>query len=254
MFRPRAIPVLLIQDKALVKSIKFGKHKYIGDPINAVKIFNDLKADELIFLDINASKQRRCVSEEFVKKLAEETNMPFAVGGGISTCGQIQNLISAGAEKVVLGEIAAKNPDFVREAVEDFGSSTISVCIDVKKSFFGKNKVVYRNGSKSISLSPIEFAKDMERLGAGEIIIQSIDQDGTMEGYDLSLIKEISESVTIPVVALGGAGDLKDLGEAILSGRANAVAAGSFFVYQGKNRGVLINYPEKTAIKSTFRL
>ncbi len=252
MFRPRIIPVLLLQNNALVKSIKFKNHQYIGDPLNAVKIFNDLKADELVFLDIDASREKRCISPDFVKKLAEETNMPFSVGGGITNCNQIQQLIAAGAEKVILGEIASKNPDFIEEAVGNFGSSTIAVCMDVKNNFFGKQKMYYQNGQKSLDISPIDFAHLMEQKGAGEIILQSIEQDGTMEGYNLELVQLISQSVSVPVVALGGAGDISDLNEVYYKGGASAMGAGSLFIYQSKMRGVLINYPTKEEIKSNF--
>lgn len=254
MFRPRVIPVLLIKERALVKSIRFKNFKYIGDPINAVKIFNDLKADELVFLDIEASRQKRLISLDFVKTLAEETNMPFAVGGGIRSLEDIQKLIAAGAEKVIISNTAFQNPDFIAEAVEHFGSSTIAVCIDVKKNFLGKQKTYTLNGSKMSNYSPLEFAKQMEEKGAGEIIVQSIDRDGTMEGYDLDLIALISNSVSIPVVALGGAGSMNDLKAAFQEGNASALAAGSLFVFQSKKRGVLVNYPDKTEISRTFSL
>jgi cyclase len=252
MFRPRIIPVLLIKENALVKSIQFKNHKYIGDPINAVKIFNDLKADELVFLDIEASKQKRLISLDFVKTLAEETNMPFAVGGGIRTIADIQKLIAAGAEKVIISAAAFENPDFIAQAVKNFGSSTIAVCIDVKKNFLGKQKTYTLNGSKPSKYSALEFAKLMEAKGAGEIIIQSIEKDGTMQGYDLTIISEISNAVTIPVVALGGAGTLEDLKSAFIEGNATAMAAGSLFIFQSKKRGVLVNYPDKTEISRTF--
>ena len=249
MFRPRVIPVLLLKDLALVKSIGFKNFKYIGDPINAVKIFNDLKADELVFLDITASKENRLISLDFVKDVGEEANMPFAVGGGIRSIVDIRKIISAGAEKVVINSYAAENPDFIKEASDTFGSSTIVVCIDVKKKLFGGLQTWTLNGSKSTKFSPIDFAKLMQEKGAGEIIIQSIERDGTMEGYDLELIKSISESVSIPVVALGGAGKLIHLEEGYQKGFANGLAAGSLFVYQGSKRGVLINYPGKKEIK-----
>jgi len=249
MFRPRIIPVLLLKDLALVKSIGFKNFKYIGDPINAVKIFNDLKADELVFLDITASKENRLISLDFVKDVGEEANMPFAVGGGIRSIEDIRKIISAGAEKVVINSYAAENPDFIKEASDTFGSSTIVVCIDVKKKLFGGLQTWTLNGSKSTKFSPIDFAKLMQEKGAGEIIIQSIERDGTMEGYDLELIKSISESVSIPVVALGGAGKLIHLEEGYQKGFANGLAAGSLFVYQGSKRGVLINYPGKKEIK-----
>jgi cyclase len=244
MFRPRIIPVLLLQNDALVKSVGFKKHKYIGDPINAVRIFNDLRADELVFLDIEASKHNRLISLDFVRDVGEEARMPFAVGGGIKTIEDIRSIISAGAEKVIINTTAIQNPNFIREAAEYFGSSTIVVCIDVKKKLFKGNLTWFLSGTKCSGLSPVELAQQMEQLGAGEIIIQSIEQDGTMEGYDIELIKSISEAVSIPVIALGGAGNTNDLEQAHNTGFASAVAGGSMFVYQGTKKGVLINYPE----------
>ncbi len=252
MFRPRIIPVLLLQGNALVKSKGFKDFRYIGDPINAVKVFNDLKADELVFLDIEATKEKRTISTELVSQVGEEANMPFAVGGGIKNLDEIQNIIAKGAEKVIINTCAVENPKFIREASDNFGSSTIVVCIDVKKKFFS-GEVVWRNsGSKSSKYSPKDFAKIIEENGAGEIIIQSINKDGTMSGYDLDLVKEISTAVAIPVVALGGAGNLEHMIEAYKKGFASALAAGSLFVFQGPNKGVLINYVEKSDL-SFFR-
>ena len=252
MFRPRIIPVLLLQGNALVKSKGFKDFRYIGDPINAVKVFNDLKADELVFLDIEATKEKRTISTELVSQVGEEANMPFAVGGGIKNLDEIQNIIAKGAEKVIINTCAVENPKFIREASDNFGSSTIVVCIDVKKKFFS-GEVVWRNsGSKSSKYSPKDFAKIVEENGAGEIIIQSIDKDGTMSGYDLDLVKEISTAVAIPVVALGGAGNLEHMVEVYKKGFASALAAGSLFVFQGPNKGVLINYIEKSDL-SFFR-
>jgi cyclase len=248
MFRPRIIPVLLLKNLALVKSIQFKNHKYIGDPINAVKIFNDLRADELVFLDIEASKENRLISLDFVKDVGEEANMPFAVGGGIRSIEDIRTIISAGAEKVIINTHAAENPDFIKEASDIFGSSTIVVCIDVKKKFLRGERTWVLSGSRSTDYTPLEFAELMEKNGAGEIIIQSIEKDGMMEGYDIDLIKSISTAVSIPVVALGGAGDLGDLNKAHKNGYANGLAAGSIFVYQGKKRGVLISYPDKNEL------
>ena len=252
MFRPRIIPVLLLKGNALVKSKGFKDFRYIGDPINAVKVFNDLKADELVFLDIEATKEKRTISTELVRQVGEEANMPFAVGGGIKNLDEIQNIIAKGAEKVIINTCAVENPKFIREASDNFGSSTIVVCIDVKKKFFS-GEVVWRNsGSKSSKYSPKDFAKIIEENGAGEIIIQSINKDGTMSGYDLDLVKEISTAVAIPVVALGGAGNLEHMIEAYKKGFASALAAGSLFVFQGPNKGVLINYVEKSDL-SFFR-
>ncbi len=245
MFRPRIIPVLLLKGQGLVKSRQFSNYNYIGDPINAVRLFNDLKADELVFLDINATREQRIISLDFIKDVGEEANMPFAVGGGIRTTDDIQKIISAGAEKVIINSFAAENPSFIKLASNAFGSSTISVCIDVKKKRFGGLKTWTHGGTKATNHTPIDFAKLMQEQGAGEIIIQSISHDGMMEGYDLELISEISRAVTIPVVALGGAGSISDLRDGYNTGLANGLAAGSLFVYQSKNRGVLINYPEK---------
>lgn len=251
MFRPRIIPVLLLKDLALVKSIQFKNPKYIGDPINAVRIFNDLKADELVFLDIEASKKNRLISLDFVKNVGEEANMPFAVGGGIRSIEDIKTIINTGAEKVVINTFAAQNPDFIKKASDFFGSSTIIVCIDVKKSMFRGQRTRILSGSKSTAYHPIEFARLMEKNGAGELIIQSIERDGTMQGYDIELIKSVSTSVSIPVVALGGAGKKEDLTEVYQKGFANGLAAGSLFIYQSKKRGVLVNYPEKKEL--TFK-
>ena len=253
MYRPRIIPCLLLKGQGLVKSIKFKNHRYIGDPINAVKIFNDKRADELIFLDVFASKEGRTVSLDLVKKLGDECNMPFAVGGGIHSIEQIKSLIQAGAEKVCINTKAVQQPDFIKEASEEFGSSTIVVSIDVKKKMFGAERVFIQNGSKSTSYSPVEFAQLMQEKGAGEILINSIEHDGMMEGYDLALIKRISDAINIPLIACGGAGSLKDISDAVIQGGASAAAAGSMFVYHGPRRAVLINLPVKEALQEPFK-
>lgn len=252
MFIPRVIPVLLLKGQGLYKSVKFKDYRYIGDPINAVKIFNDLFADELVFLDVTASLENRCISKDFVKMVGDEANMPFAVGGGIRTIEQIKSLINSGAEKVVLGTIAAENPVFIKKAADIFGSSTIVVCIDVKKKLFGKKQVWIKNGQKSINVDPVTFAKLMEENGAGELILQSIENDGQMCGYDLELIKDVSQAVSIPVIALGGASDTNDFNKAIKDSFASAVSAGSLFVYHGPRNAVLISYPDKKEINNIF--
>lgn len=252
MFRPRVIPVLLLKNLGLVKSVKFKDYKYIGDPINAVKLFNDLRADELVFLDILASKEKRTIQLDFVQKVGDECNMPFSVGGGIRTLSDIKQILNTGAEKVIINTYAAERPDFIKEASMEFGSSTIVVSIDVKKSLFGKENTYVLGGSKSTNYNPVEFAKLMEEKGAGELIINSIDKDGTMEGYDLNLVKKISESVTIPVIACGGAGTYAHLSEGIRNSYASAVAAGSMFVYHGPRKAVLINYPSKADLQKIF--
>jgi cyclase len=253
VYRSRIIPVLLLKNKGLVKSVNFKNHRYIGDPINAVRIFNELKADELAFIDILATKEKRTISVDFVKNVGEEANMPFSVGGGIRTLEDIRKIIEAGAEKVILNSIAGEDPDFVTEAANSFGSSTITVCIDIKKDFFGKVKVYIKAGTKSINSNPVEYARQMEKAGAGEIIIQSIDKDGTMSGYDVNMVKIIAESVTIPVVSLGGAGKWEDLVELNDLISLNGLAAGSLFIYHGERNAILINYPDRDLIQQLFK-
>lgn len=253
MFRPRVIPVLLLKGQGLVKSKQFKNHRYIGDPVNAVRIFNDLQADELIFLDILATKEKRSISPDFVKNVGEEANMPFAVGGGITNINQIREILLAGAEKVVLNTMAIQHPEFVRQAADTFGSSTITVCIDVKKKFLGSEQVWTTAASEASGKSPVSVAVEMEKQGAGELIIQSIEKDGMMQGYDVPLIRKMSEAVTIPVVALGGAGTEIDLKKAIDEGFASAVAAGSMFVYHGPRNAVLVNYLTQQQLAGLFR-
>lgn len=248
MYRPRLIPVLLLKNKGLVKSKCFSHFRYIGDPINAVKIFNEFNTDELFLLDINATKENRLISLDFVRTVGEEAHMPFAVGGGIKNLNQIKDLINAGAERVIINTSAGTDPDFINRAANTFGSSTIVVCVDVKKDFWGNEKVWIRNGNKSLNYSPIEFAMLMEKNGAGEIVIQSIKRDGMRNGYDINLIKQVSETVTIPVVALGGAGNFQHMRDVYTKGYANGLAAGSLFVYHGAEQGVLINYPQNSNI------
>lgn len=251
-YRPRIIPVLLLHDGGLVKSVQFKDYTYIGDPMNAVKIFNEMNADELIFLDISASKQGRTISTELVRNIGEEAKMPFCVGGGIRSLDDIQQLVQAGAEKIVLGHSAVSNTSFVKEASRAFGSSTISVCIDIKKDFWGREKVWSNNGKESHAYSPKQFALQMENAGAGELVIQSIQRDGTMQGYDIDAIRELAEAVRIPVVALGGAGSFSHLQNLYQKVNVNGLAAGSIFVFHGIHRGVLIQYPNTYQKESIY--
>jgi len=232
-----------MKNNGLVKSVQFKNHKYIGDPINTVRLFNDLETDELIFLDIEASKKGRCVEVQRVKDIGEEANMPFGVGGGIKTLLQIEQLIHAGAEKVIVCTEAVNRPSFIKEASAEFGSSSIVVCMDIGKTFLGGLKLYSRAGSKSHSIDPLDFAKKMEDFGAGELIIQSVDEDGKMKGYDRQISIDIAKKITIPVTVLGGAGSMEDIFELNQMYPFNGYAAGSIFVYQGNHKGVLINYP-----------
>lgn len=244
--------MLLLNNDYLVKSEGFKNYRYIGDPINAVRIFNEFLADELVFLDISATRNNRVISFDIVKHIGEEANMPFCVGGGIRELSQIKKILSAGAEKVVIGSYAVENPGFIKEAADAFGSSTITVCIDVKKKLFGKEQVWTVNGTKSSGLDPLEFAFLMEKNGAGEIVVQSIANDGMMNGYNLELIKKVSENLSVPVIALGGAGSINDLKKAYNEAYATGLAAGSLFVYYGPNKGVLINYPERQDVEFLY--
>ena len=249
MIRPRIIPILLLHQGALTKTIQFKKHRYIGDPINAVHLFNQMKADELVFLDIEASKEGRPIDLSLIREIGEEADMPFSVGGGITTLDQISACIKAGAERVILGEVMYTNPNFVKKAVEKFGSSTISVCIDYGTNWFKQTKCYYRNANKSANIHPTQQAIQMQDLGVGEIILQSIDRDGMMSGYDTELIEDLSKTLHIPLVAVGGAGSYHDVQDLQNCTKVRGIAAGSLFIYQGKQKGVLINYPKKNKIK-----
>lgn len=240
----RIIPILLIQNDGLVKSINFKNYKYIGDPINAVKIFNDKEVDEIVILDISASKEKRSPNINMISEIAGEAFMPIAYGGGITTIEQVTDILFQGVEKVVFNTSAILNPKLIKETSHRFGSSSTVVSIDVGRNIFGKSKVFYQNGRKNTKLDVIEFAKKMEDIGAGEIFLNSVERDGTYNGYDIELIKSVANAVSIPVIACGGASNLNNLAEAIVVGGASASAAGSLFVYQNSNKAVLINYPE----------
>ncbi len=250
MRRIRVIPILLLKNNGLYKSLKFKDPKYVGDPINAVKIFNDKFTDELCLLDITATKENKEPRLELIRGIASECFMPLSYGGGVKNLDQIREILSVGIEKIVLNTEAVKNPSIVKQSSEFFGASTIIVSIDVKKNFLGKYQVFVNSGEEKTSLDPIDWAKQVEQLGAGEILINSIDRDGTLQGYDIALIKAISSKVNIPVVAAGGAASLADFSTAIHEGKASAVAAGAFFVFQGKHRAVLITYPSEKEIES----
>tara|TARA_B110000967_G_C18895603_1_gene570403 strand:+ start:438 stop:1175 length:738 start_codon:yes stop_codon:yes gene_type:complete len=245
MLFERLIPCLLWQNEGLIKTTKFKKAIYIGDATNAIRIFNDKEVDELILLDIDASKENRGPDLGLIERVASECFMPLCYGGGISTLEDIKRVLEKGVEKVSISSAAINNPEFIKEAAKVFGSSTIVVCIDYKKNLFGKNKVFTKRGAKKSNYNPIDFAKLMEEMGAGEILIQSIDRDGTMAGYDKNILKEITTQVTIPVIAMGGAKNINDLYNVIETTSVSAAAAGSTFVFQGKNKAVLINYPKR---------
>ena len=243
---------MLLRNNGLVKTVRFKESTYIGDPINTIKIFNEKEVDELFFLDIDATRLKREPPYGLIQNIASECFMPFAYGGGIHSLQQIERIIKSGAEKVIINTHAYLENNFLKEAVHQFGSSTIAVSIDVKKEFLRGNVVYIKGGTQSTGINPVDYAKKNESEGAGEILINSIDRDGVMEGYDIELIKSISGSVRIPVIACGGAGRLSDFSLAFKQGGASAVAAGSFFVFHGKRRAVLITYPSYSEISELF--
>ena len=251
MLKTRVIPCLLLKGRGLVKTIKFGSPTYIGDPINALKIFNEKEVDELVFLDIMATKEKRGPNFSLLKDITDECFMPLAYGGGVSNVDQIQQLLNIGIEKIVINTSAHENPNFIKEAVRIFGSSTIVGSVDVKKSFLGKQSVYIRGGDKDTKISPLEYTKRMEELGVGEILLNSIDADGLMKGYDLDLISQVAHSISVPLVSCGGAGNLQDFRKAKDAG-ASAVAGGSIFVFKGPNRAVLISYPTINELENTL--
>ena len=249
MLKTRVIPSLLLKDRGLVKTVKFKNPKYVGDPINAVKIFNDKEVDELIFLDISATMTRRNPQFGLIEDIATECFMPFAYGGGIRNIDDAKQILKLGAEKIVINTYALENHSFIKKASEIFGCQSIVVSIDVKKNWMGKYLIYTHSGAKNINIDPLEFAKKVEKMGVGELFINSIDRDGTMQGYDLDIIKGIAETVDIPVIACGGAGKLQDFQDAVKIGKASAVAAGSMFVFYGPHKAVLINYPSQEDLK-----
>lgn len=252
MLKIRIVPCLLLKGQGLVKTIKFKNPTYIGDPINAIKIFNDKEVDELVFLDITATREKRKPNFKLLSEIASECFMPLGYGGGINSLEDIEQLFNIGIEKVIINTAAFSNLNLITEAAKVFGSQSIVASVDVKKTWWRKkHTVLIRSGKEDTGINPVEYAKRMENAGAGEIILNSIDLDGTMRGYDLPLIKNISKEVSIPIIALGGAGSIQDFGYAVKAG-ASAVAAGSFFVFQMPHRAVLITYPTQQEIDSVF--
>ena len=245
MLNPRIIPCLLIQNNGLVKTINFAHPKYIGDPLNAVKIFNDKEADELIVLDIEASKNNREPDYKLIENLASECRMPLCYGGGINSLNQALNIFSLGVEKISISTAAVNNVSIVSQIASKVGSQSVVIVLDVKKNLFSdKYEIFCNNGSKPTGIDFIEYAIKLEKEGAGEIVINSIDLDGTMKGYDMNIIRLISEAVSIPITILGGAKSYDDFTNVISKFGLVGLAAGSLFVFKGKFKAVLINYPK----------
>jgi len=252
MLRTRVIPCLLLKGDGLVKTTKFRDPVYVGDPINAIRIFNDKGVDELVFLDITASLEGRGPRLDMIRDFASECFMPVGYGGGIRHLEDARAVLSLGIEKIIVNTSALRNPALVTEISNEFGAQATVVCMDVVKKFIGGHEVASAAGRRKTGIKPLEHAVRMVELGAGEIIVNSVDRDGTQSGYDIPLIRSIADGVSVPVVALGGAGSSDDFKAAVTDGHASAVAAGSMFVFHGRHRAVLISYPSRAELESAL--
>ncbi len=252
MLRPRIIPCLLVHDKGLVKTVQFKNPKYVGDPINAVRIFNEKEVDELMVLDIDATGENREPDYKMIEHLAAECRMPLCYGGGIKSAAQAQRIFNLGVEKIAISAAVINNESLLKEIADIVGVQSVVVVLDVKKKLLGGYEVYINNGRKGTGKNPIQFAKHLQDLGVGEIVINSIDQDGQMKGYDMNLIQKIREVLHIPLTVLGGAGSLDDIKSVIDKFGVLGVSAGSLFVFKGVYRAVLINYPTRTEKERLF--
>jgi len=248
MVQVRVIPCLLLKNNGLYKGVKFKNHQYVGDPINAVRIFNDKEVDEIVFLDITATASNREPHYELIRDIASECFIPFSYGGGIKTVASAERILALGVERVILNSSAIENPSLVSEIASVYGSQSVIVSIDVKKNIWGEYTVYSHSGSKKTRQDLKSYVKQMEDRGAGEIMLTSIDRDGTTGGYDRELITMVSNLISIPLIATGGAGSLAHLADGIKHG-ASAVGAGSMFVLYGKHKAVLITYPSQKELK-----
>ena len=253
MLRPRLIPCLLIQNNGLVKTTRFGDPKYVGDPINAVRIFNEKSVDELFVMDIDATVKRCEPNYKLIANLANECRMPLCYGGGVTTPDQIERIISLGVEKVAVSAAAVADPILITKAASRVGSQSIVVVIDVKRTgLLRRHEVVTHNATARTGFDPIDFAEQMQDRGVGEIVFNFVDLDGTMRGYDVEFIAKVRKNVKVPMTVLGGAGELGDISSLWKSNGLIGAAAGSLFVFKGKYRAVLINYPNFEEKASMF--
>lgn len=250
MIKTRVIPALLLDGDSLVKTIKFNKSSYIGDPVNTVRIFNELEVDELIFLDIAASPQKTKPRLKILSEIANECFMPLGYGGGISDFDSAKSIFDLGFEKIVINSVTHQTPSFITKIANHYGSQAVVVSIDVKKNFFGKHEVYSYGGKVKMKKDPIAWAKEVENLGAGEILLTSIDKEGTWSGFDLQITSKVANSVNIPVIAHGGAGNIEHIRDVVKVGNASAVALGSMVVYQQKGMGVLVNFPDQATLET----
>lgn len=243
MLRPRIIPCLLVKDKGLVKTVHFKNPKYVGDPINAVRIFNEKQVDELTILDIDATVEKREPDYKMIEHWAAECRMPLCYGGGVKTAEQAQRIFNLGVEKVAISSAAVEDPSLITRMAERVGSQSVVVVIDAKKKLFGGYEVYTHNGKKGTGKNPFDLAKQFEKLGAGEIVINSIDNDGVMKGYDMTLSEKMRANTSLPLTVLGGAGSTDHIGQLINKFGIVGASAGSLFVFKGAYKAVLINYP-----------
>jgi imidazole glycerol-phosphate synthase subunit HisF len=248
----RLLPCLLLKGRGLVKTKKFRDPVYLGDPRNVVRIFNEREVDELVILDITATPEGHPPQFDLIREIVSEAFMPVAYGGGIRSLEDAKKMLSLGVEKVVVNTYAVERPEFVREAADLFGSQSVVVCMDVKSDFWGRKMAYTHGGRKRSRYDPVELALEMEARGAGELVVNSIDRDGVMQGYDIDLIRSVAQKVTVPVIACGGAGKLEHCAQAVAEGGAAAAAAGSIFVFHGEHRAVLISYPPRAILKNLF--
>jgi imidazole glycerol-phosphate synthase subunit HisF len=244
MLRPRIIPCLLVSNNGLIKTVNFKNPKYVGDPINAVRIFNEKEVDEITILDIDASRLNKEPDYKSIENWASECRMPLCYGGGIKNIEQAQTIFSLGVEKIAISAAAIDNPTLISDIAERVGNQSVVVVLDVKKKKFGGYEIYTNNATNRKKINPLEFVQQAEKLGAGEIVINSIDLDGTMKGYDISFIKKVREKINTPLTVLGGAGNLEHISELIKEFGIIGASAGSLFVFKGKYRAVLINYPD----------
>ena len=244
MLRTRIIPTLLLRNESLVKTIRFGKFTYVGDPANTVRIFNELEVDELLFLDITASRENRGPNLKVLADIANECFMPLGYGGGISSLDQAKAVFDIGFEKVSINTHAAAQPVLISKLAEHYGSQAVIVSIDVRKGLFGGQTVRTLSGKQNTRRDPVAWAKEVEQMGAGEILLTAMDREGTWDGFDLDLVKRVTDAVSIPVIAHGGAGSLEHIRQVVKQSHASAVALGSMVVFQKKGMGVLVNFPE----------
>lgn len=249
MLQTRVIPCLLLKGDHLVKTVNFKKASYIGDPVNTARIFNELEVDELTLLDISATNNNKKPDFKILTELANECFMPLAYGGGINTFEDAKKIFKIGIEKIIINSAAFTSPGLITQLAEHFGNQAIVVSIDIKKNIFGKYQVYSNSGTKKQKVDPVIWAKELEQLGAGEILLTAIHQEGTWNGFDTNIIERISNAVNIPIIANGGASSISDIGKAVKEGQASAVSLGSMVVYQNKGMGVLVNFPDTVKLK-----